>query len=193
MSFGGSFITLTADISDTKRGLYAKARVRTLQHPLEPLSFLITRLLTYCHVYAESVEFTQGLYDLKQPTLIEKDSLGSLVQWIDVGGADAKKLERSLRTDPECKHSIYFETEEQITKFCHHLKGSKTNWIKSSEFYKWDQEFTTEIAEDFPARPIWQISFIDSSVYLDTGSKELTCLLEPLNMWAYFQETILNA
>lgn len=193
MSFVESFIILTADISDTQRGVYVNARVRAVQHPIETTEHLVARLLTYCHAYSENLEFTQGLYDLKLPTLTEKDSIGHDMRWIQVGLDDTKKLERSVRSHPASKHSVYFENEDQVSRFCHHLKGSKTNWVLPVEFYLWDPVFVNTLAEALPVRPTWQISFVDNAVYLDNGSQELSSIIEPVNIWERYQEALQNA
>jgi uncharacterized protein YaeQ len=87
-------------IADMDRGLYATHNLTVARHPSETDERMMARILAFAlYVPANdnngALEFAKGLSDTDEPDLWQKDLTGALVQWIDLGQPDDKRLIRA--------------------------------------------------------------------------------------------------
>ncbi|NYT70560.1 YaeQ family protein [Pusillimonas noertemannii] len=81
-------------IADTDRGYYASHSVTVARHPSETEERLMIRLLAYA-LFADaddSLSFTKGLSETEEPDLWRKDLTGAILQWIEVGLPDERRV-----------------------------------------------------------------------------------------------------
>lgn len=81
-------------IADNDRGYYASHSVTVARHPSETDERMMTRLLAYAlHASAEeNLAFTRGLSDSDEPALWRRDLTGHIVQWIETGLPDDRRI-----------------------------------------------------------------------------------------------------
>ena len=87
-------------IADMDRSLYADHALTLALHPSETEERLMARLLAFALcVPADdrqgALEFAKGLSDADEPDLWQRDLTGRLVQWIEVGQPDERRLLRA--------------------------------------------------------------------------------------------------
>jgi uncharacterized protein YaeQ len=87
-------------IADMDRSLYADHSLTLARHPSETDERLMMRLLAFAlSVPADTdrgaLEFAAGLSDTDEPDLWQKDLTGALVQWIEVGQPDDRRLAKA--------------------------------------------------------------------------------------------------
>jgi uncharacterized protein YaeQ len=87
-------------IADMDRSLYADHAVTLARHPSETDERMMMRLLAFAlAVPADNdhgaLEFAGGLSDADEPDLWQKDLTGALVQWIEVGQPDDRRLAKA--------------------------------------------------------------------------------------------------
>jgi uncharacterized protein YaeQ len=87
-------------VSDMDRGVYGEHGLTVALHPSETEERLMVRLLAYAlHVPADDhrgrLEFARGLSDTDEPDLWQHDLSGQLVQWIEVGQPDERRMLRA--------------------------------------------------------------------------------------------------
>jgi len=87
-------------IADMDRALYADHALTLARHPSENDERMMMRLLAFAlAVPAEDLrgklEFTAGLSDTEAPDLWQKDLTGDLVQWVEVGQPDDRRLAKA--------------------------------------------------------------------------------------------------
>lgn len=180
-------------LSDADRGLYSRFRIRATRHPNELPEYLCLRVLAYCHAYEEGLEFSQGFYEPKQPTIWKKDVLGRVVFWAQVGVPERRKLQKALREDACIGRLIYFYDPLHFDQFCHEcLKGSTSNWVDDLQFYTIDTGFVETAVSRLGSRSEWEVTIVDSSVYLVIDGIETATTVERLNVWQRYQESIGN-
>jgi uncharacterized protein YaeQ len=191
MSFAAAFYSFTVELSHTDRQVFARFRVKTALHPHESLEHLYARMISYTHCYQAGQSFTQGLFDLKEPTIWRREITGEVLLWVQVGVPDRKKLEVSLRSAPEAEHRIYFYEDTQIHEFCHMLRGSKTNWVKDIQFYRIPNELLQQLIPLEHSSPTWNVTFVDNHLYLQCDGTELEGDVTPVSIWDEYQEGLL--
>jgi uncharacterized protein YaeQ len=84
-------------LADMDRGIYADHALTLALHPSETEERLMARLLAFAlSVPADdrqgALEFAKGLSDADEPDLWQRDLTGRLVQWIEVGQPDERRL-----------------------------------------------------------------------------------------------------
>jgi uncharacterized protein YaeQ len=87
-------------IADMDRALYADHALTIARHPSENDERMMMRLLAFAlAVPADNeqgaLEFTAGLSDTDAPDLWQKDLTGQLVQWIEVGQPDDRRMAKA--------------------------------------------------------------------------------------------------
>lgn len=192
MSFAAAFYNFSVDLSHNDRNIFTRFRVKTPLHPHESSEHLFARMIAYAHCYREGQEFSQGLFEPKEPTIWQRDILGDTLLWVQVGSPDKKKIETTLRAHPHAEHRIYFYEQEQITHFCHMLRGSKTNWVKEIQFFLIPSELLEALVPLERSSPLWNITIVDGELYLTCDGTDLHGKMMPVDIWVAYQESLLQ-
>ena len=87
-------------IADIDRGLYADHTITLARHPSETDERMMVRLLAFAlSVPADdrdgALEFAKGMWDPDEPELWQKDLTGRIVQWIEVGQPEERRLAKA--------------------------------------------------------------------------------------------------
>jgi uncharacterized protein YaeQ len=87
-------------IADMDRGVYADHALTLALHPSETEERLMVRLLAFALFTPKddargALQFARGLSDTDEPDLWQHDLSGQLVQWIEVGQPDERRLLRA--------------------------------------------------------------------------------------------------
>lgn len=82
------------NVADNDRGYYGSHAVTVARHPSETDERLMVRLLAYAlWVQAdERLVFTRGLSDTDEPDLWNLDLTGAVLQWVEIGLPDDRRL-----------------------------------------------------------------------------------------------------
>jgi uncharacterized protein YaeQ len=190
MTFVAAFHTFTIDLNHSDREIFTSFRIKIPRHELESHNFYYARLLAYLHAYRAGIEFTRGVSEPKEPTIWQRDVIGDVLLWIQVGEPEKRKLELSLKQHPKAEHRVYFYQEQEVQRFCHHLRGSKTNWVQHVAFYQIEPELLERLAELECHSPEWNTSFIDNRLYLSIDGLDLESTIKPIDIWDEYQATL---
>lgn len=87
-------------LADMDRNVYGDHGVTIARHPSETDERMMVRLLAFALNAPASndygaLEFAKDLWDVDEPALWQKDLTGQIVQWIDVGQPDEKRIMKS--------------------------------------------------------------------------------------------------
>jgi uncharacterized protein YaeQ len=97
MALKATIFKAQLQVADMDRHHYADHAVTLARHPSETDERMMVRLLAYAlHVPVDgengTLEIAKGLWDPDEPELWHKDLTGQIVQWIDVGQPDDRRL-----------------------------------------------------------------------------------------------------
>lgn len=192
MSFIEGFYSFKISLNDTYRGVYQELRLKLARHPMESLDFLYARLFAYLDSYEEDLKFSEGLFQPKQPTIWKKDLVGDVVTWIEVGSPSRDKMMRALKHDTTKTFKIYFTSNEEIETFCHHLRGSTTNWAGKVNFYLINQNFLEQLTPLARSSSTISATFVDNTLYLIFDEVEFETVISQVDIWERYQASIQN-
>ena len=187
MSFAAGFYNFTVDLTHSDREVFTRFRVKTPLHPMETLEHLYARMLAFIHCYREGQTFSQGLFEPKEPTIWHSDVLKEILLWVQVGVPERKKLEVSLKAHSQAEHRIYFYSPDQISEFCHMLRGSKTNWVKDIQFYLLPHHVLEALVPLERSSPEWNATIIDNQLYLTCDGVDVQGTITPVDIWDAYQ------
>jgi hypothetical protein len=103
---------------------------------------------------------------------------------------ERRKLELSLKQNRGAEHRIYFSSQEEINRFCHHLRGSTSNWVEDVLFYRIPQSLLADVAKTENSSPHWSVSFIDNRLYMTANGIDVESEIEPIDIWSAFQHSL---
>jgi uncharacterized protein YaeQ len=97
-------------LADMDRNVYGDHGVTIARHPSETDERLMIRLLAFAlNVPGDTdngtLEFAKSLWDTDEPDLWHKDLTGQIVQWIDVGQPDDKRM---MKSSPRAERVVVY-------------------------------------------------------------------------------------
>ncbi|MBS0446917.1 MAG: YaeQ family protein [Proteobacteria bacterium] len=100
MALKATIFKANLQIADMDRNVYVDHAVTVARHPSETDERMMIRLLALAlNLPADAdhgtLEMAKDLWDVDEPALWRKDLTGQIVQWIDVGQPDDKRLIRA--------------------------------------------------------------------------------------------------
>ena len=100
MALKATIYKASLQISDMDRQVYAEHVLTLALHPSETEERLVIRLLAYALQVPPNqdfgaLQFARGLSDVDEPDLWQHDLSGQLVQWIEVGQPDERRLAKA--------------------------------------------------------------------------------------------------
>jgi uncharacterized protein YaeQ len=100
MALKSTIFKAQLQIADMDRSVYADHALTLARHPSENDERMMIRLLAFAlAVPADDLrgklEFTAGLSDTDAPDLWQKDLTGDLLQWLEVGQPDERRLAKA--------------------------------------------------------------------------------------------------
>ena len=82
-------------VSDMDRGYYATHALTLARHPSETSERLMVRLLAFALYADERLEFGRGLSDDSEPDLWQRDYVGDIQRWIELGQPDESRIRKA--------------------------------------------------------------------------------------------------
>lgn len=118
MALKSTIYKASLQLSDMDRHVYGEHNLTLALHPSETEQRLMVRLLAFAlKLPADdergTLQFARGLSDTDEPDLWQKDLTGQLVQWIEVGQPDERRLVRAASRS-EHVSVIAFQTSTPI-------------------------------------------------------------------------------
>ncbi len=103
-------------LADMDRSIYGDHNVTIARHPSETDERMMIRLLAFAlnapaDDHNGALDFAKDLWDADEPSLWQKDLTGQILQWIDIGQPDDKRLMKaSPRTEALSVYSFSHST-----------------------------------------------------------------------------------
>ena len=158
-------------LADMDRQVYGDHAVTIARHPSETDERMMMRLLAFAlNVPADNnngaLEFAKDLWDTDEPALWQKDLTEQIVQWIDVGQPDEKRIMRaSPRADRVAVYSYSASTPIWWS-------GIETRITRAANLTVWqiDPEQSQALAAMAQRTMQLQLSVQDAHVWVSNGT-----------------------
>jgi uncharacterized protein YaeQ len=100
MALKATVCKAAVQLADVDRAIYCDRQVTLARHPSETDERMMVRLLAFAlNVPADerdgALEFAKGMWDPDEPELWQKDLTGCIVQWIEVGQPEERRVTKA--------------------------------------------------------------------------------------------------
>jgi len=130
-------------VSDMDRNYYHTHHVTVAQHPSESDERMMVRLLAFALNAGETLEFTRGLCVDDEPEIWQKNLIGEVELWIELGQPDEKRIRKA------CQHAgrvvIYTYQPRSAEVWWRQIKN-KLTYFDNLEVYAITQECVAQLA-----------------------------------------------
>lgn len=133
MALSSSIYKVDVSLSNLDTHQYEDFNLTIARHPSETEARMMYRLLAYLYCAHENLEFTKGLGEVDEPTLWQKNDMGEIVLWIDLGMPDLKRIRQSIGKSHFVK--IFTYQVDRAFEWYEKLKGSLSQNDKLDVFH----------------------------------------------------------
>jgi uncharacterized protein YaeQ len=164
-------------LADMDRNIYGDHELTIARHPSETDERMLMRVLAYAlNVPAGdergALELAKSLWDTDEPDLWQRDLTGEIVQWIELGQPDERRLSKaSSRAEAVTVYSYASSTPIWWSALAGKL-------VRAPKVAIWqvDPEASQALAELVERSMSWQITVQDGTVWVSdsTRSVEIT-------------------
>ncbi|NBS94856.1 MAG: YaeQ family protein [Betaproteobacteria bacterium] len=164
-------------ISDMDRQVYGEHTLTLALHPSETEERLLIRLLAFAlqvpaDTDAGALQFARGLSDTDEPDLWQHDLSGQLIQWVEVGQPDERRLAKACGRAERVSLYVYGSSAAiWWAAIC-----NKLTRLKNLVVWQIDPEQSQALAALAQRAMQWQVTVQDGTVWVSAGesSVELT-------------------
>ena len=95
MALSSTIYKIDINLSNLNTHYYKDFNLTIAKHPSENESRMMYRLLAFLYCAHEDLMFCKGLSNNEEPELWQKDYSGEIIQWIDLGLPDIKRIRQA--------------------------------------------------------------------------------------------------
>lgn len=182
MALKSTIYKANLQIADMDRQVYGDHALTLALHPSETEERLLVRLLAFAlKVPADdlhgTLQFARGLSDADEPDLWQKDLTEQLVQWIEVGQPDERRLAKA------CAKA------ERVTIYCYSAAAgiwwsgieTRVTRLRNLEVWRLPAEQSQALAALAQRSMQWQVSVQDGHVWVNGDQHSVE--LNPQRLW----------
>lgn len=165
-------------LSNVDRGVDVKESVLVARHPSETQEHVTLRVLAWCLLWEERLEFGPGLSDPEVADLWTRDLTGTLVTWVECGTADPEKVRKvMLHNSGVAVHAVLAESRkrdelvEGVASWKKPPRGSLTLWLV-------DPALVEALAEREERRQSWTVTVVGGHLYVEADGRTLEGAVE---------------
>lgn len=169
-------------LADMDRGIYGDHNVTIARHPSETDERMMIRLLAFAlnapaDDHHGAMEFAKDLWDVDEPSLWQKDLTGQIVQWIDIGQPDDKRL---MKASPRAERVAVYSFSHSTPIW---WSGIATKITRASNIAVWQvpAEQSQALAALAQRTMQLQVTVQDGTVWVGDGAHSIEITPQRLN------------
>lgn len=166
--------TVTVQLADIDRAVYADFELKLARHPSETAEFMLARLLAYCLEYTEGIAFTEGVAAVDEPAVVVRDLTGRITCWIEVGTPDAERLHRGSKLAGHA--AVYLHRDPAPWRAL--IAGQRIHRAEAIRVVAFEREFLPAAAAALERRSTLSVSLTEGQLYLDLNGRAFSSTLD---------------
>lgn len=163
MALTATLHTLTLQLADMDRGVYADFELRVARQPSETAEFMLVRVLAYCLEYEEGIVLTEGVAAVDEPAVLVRDLTGRITAWIEVGAPDAERLHRGAKHAARAAVYAHRDPRTLLAQYA----TSRIHRADQIPVYDFGTGFIRDVAPRVQRRSKLAVSVTERQLYLD--------------------------
>ncbi len=181
MALKSTIFKAQLQLADMDRHVYGDHALTLARHPSETDERMMMRLLAFALLvpgddHEGMLEFAKGLSDPDEPDLWQKDLTGALVQWVEVGQPDERRL---LKASARASRVSIFAYSSSTPVWWPPLANRLT---RATNLAVWQvpAEQSQALAALAERSMRLQVNIQDGTVWMDNGSRSVEVTPQPL-------------
>lgn len=171
MALTATIFKAQVSIADIDRGYYADHNLTLARHPSETDERLMVRLLAFIANAHERLTFGKGLSDDDEPDLWHIDYDGTIVQWIELGQPDEKRLRRACG---RARSVLVYSYSGSASDIWWKKNSSSLRRLTNLSVWFVPAAQSTELATWAERSMTLQVTVQDGQIWLTSGERSLT-------------------
>jgi uncharacterized protein YaeQ len=111
MALGSTIYKIDINLSNFNTHYYEDFNLTLAKHPSENESRMMYRLLAFLYCAHTDLKFTKGLSGIEEAELWQKNYTGEIIQWIDLGLPDMKRIRQACGKSQSVKVFTYHQNK----------------------------------------------------------------------------------
>lgn len=165
MARSATIYRVQLELSHVDRDIYADLKLTLARHPSETMERTLMRLLAFGLRYREDLEFGRGVSATDEPDLWRREGDGRVIEWIEVGQPDAKRLIKASRQSGCCQVFVFGEGAHRWRKA--HLDGMKVPDNLGVACI--ENDFIASLVAQADRQIRWSMTVAERTVFLTVG------------------------
>ena len=177
MARSATIYRVQLELSHVDRNVYTEQQLTVARHPSETMKRMVMRLLAFGLRYDEGLEFGRGVSATDEPDLWLREGDGRVVEWIEVGQPDAKRLIKACRKSSRCQLFVFGDRDRRWRKA--QLDNMKLPENLGVAYI--DDDFVDSVAAAADRQIRWSMTVAEGTIYLTSGDASFEATPE---VWA---------
>ena len=165
MARNATIYRVQLELSHVDRNTYGEFQLTLARHPSETMERAVVRLLAYGLRYDEGLEFGRGVSATDEPDLWRREGDGRVLEWIEVGQPDAKRLIKASRHSGNCRLFAFGDGVERWRAA--QLAEMKTP--DNLDVARIDDDFIQALAAAAERQIRWSMTVAEGTIFLTAG------------------------
>ena len=155
------------ELSHVDRNVYAERQLTIARHPSETLERMLMRLLVFGLRYDDGLEFGRGVSATDEPDLWRREGDGRVIDWIEVGQPDAKRLIKGARQSGRCNLFVFGDGAQRWRK----AQLDSMKWPDNLGVAYIEDAFVDSLAANDDRQIRWSMTVSDHTIFLTSGDE----------------------
>jgi uncharacterized protein YaeQ len=161
-------------LSNTDRAVERNESVLIARHPSETMLHAVLRVLAWCLVNEEGLEFGPGLSTPDAADLLARDATGRLTTWVECGTATAEKLRKIQQHNSHLAMHVVLDDARAAQQLTDGLAQTKLPRAATPpSIWLIDSALTKELAANEDRRQRWSVTIVGDHVYMEANGKTM--------------------
>lgn len=160
-------------LSNVDRSVERQDTVIIGMHPSETAQHLVLRVLAWCLLTDERLEFGPGLSTPDAADLWAHDLTGALTCWIECGSADVEALRKIVQKHPQAQVHAVFGDSRRRDELRDAITEAQRKGLDKIALWLVDEELVRGLAARQERRQRWNVTVVGDHFYIDADGTSL--------------------
>jgi uncharacterized protein YaeQ len=174
MALQATRLSFTVALSNVDRRRELTQTLLVARHPSETQEHAILRVLAWCLVNEDGLEFGPGLSTPDAADLWTRDLTGRLTTWVECGAATAERLRKVQQHNPGIAVHVVLDDARRTNELSAELSATRLpRGSTPPSLWQVDGPLVGRLAGIEPLRQRWTVTVVGDHLYVDVDGVAL--------------------
>jgi uncharacterized protein YaeQ len=173
MAAGATRLDYRIRLSNVDRSRDLEESLIVAQHPSENEDHVTLRVLAWCLLNEERLEFGPGVSTPDVPDLWAHDLTGRIVSWIECGSATADRVRKAVQHNPGASVHVVLDEPRRAAELVTELGERRLPKGPPPQVWTVAPELVQALAQRTARRQKWTVTIVGEHFYIDADGTSL--------------------